>query len=66
MVGRSPAPPDSAAGIRTEPPVSLPSPPGASRPPIAAPVPLELPPAMRVRSYGLRVPIGSAVKNPSL
>jgi len=33
----------SAAGIRTEPPVSLPSPPGASRAPTAAPVPLELP-----------------------
>ena len=39
---------------------------GRQPPPIAAPVPLELPPAMRVRSYGLRVPIGGAVKNASL
>jgi len=36
--------------MRTEPPVSLPSPPGASRAAMAAPVPLLLPPAMRVRS----------------
>jgi len=58
--------PHRAAGMRTDPPVSLPRPPGATRAPMAAPVPLELPPAMRERSYGLRAPIGCAVKKPSL
>src|SRR5262245_65764092 len=60
IVGRSPAPPVSADGIRTEPPVSLPSPPGARRAPTAAPVPLGLPPATRGRAYGVHVPVGPA------
>ena len=50
MVGRSPAIPFSAAGMRTEPPVSVPSPPGARCAATAAPVPPEEPPAEREAS----------------
>jgi len=39
--------PLSAAGMRTEPPVSEPSPAGAMRAAMALPVPPEEPPAMR-------------------
>ena len=44
--------PQSAAGIRVEPPVSVPSPAGTMRAAIAAAVPPEEPPGMRDRSYG--------------
>ena len=42
--------PHSAAGMRTEPPVSLPMPAGARRAPTATPVPPELAPGMRSRA----------------
>lgn len=43
--------------MRTEPPVSVPSPSAATRAPSAAPVPEDEPPALRRGSYGLRTPI---------
>ena len=43
-----------AAGMRTEPPVSVPSPPGAIPAAMAAAVPPLDPPGNRARSYGLR------------
>jgi hypothetical protein len=46
--------PVSAAGIRTEPPVSVPSPAGAAPQAIAAAVPPLLPPANLAGSAGLR------------
>ena len=49
--------------MRTEPPVSVPSPAGAMRAPIATPVPDEEPPAMRDASQALRTPtFGPALK----
>ena len=42
--------PHSAAGTRVEPPVSVPSPAGAMRAAMAAAVPPDEPPGMRVRS----------------
>ena len=54
VVGRKPTMPHSAAGMRTEPPVSEPMPPGTSRAATATPVPPLEPPGMRVGSYGLR------------
>ena len=48
--GRRPTVPVKAAGTRTEPPVSLPSPAGAIRAAIAAAVPPDDPPGMRDRS----------------
>ena len=45
-----PANPHNAAGMRTDPPVSVPSPAGAMRAAIAAAVPPEDPPGMRVLS----------------
>ena len=46
--------PHSAAGMRTEPPVSEPMPPGTMRAPTATPTPPLEPPGMRLGSYGLR------------
>ena len=54
VLGRRPTMPHSAAGMRTEPPVSEPMPPGAMRAPTATPTPPLEPPGMRVRSYGFR------------
>ncbi len=45
----------NAAGLRSEPPKSLPSATGSIRDASAAAVPPLLPPALFVRSYGLRV-----------
>ena len=53
-LGRNPATPQSAAGMRTEPPVSVPIATGAIRAATAAPDPPLLPPGMRSGSYGLR------------
>ena len=50
VVGRKPTMPQSAAGIRTEPPVSEPMPPGAMRAATATPTPPLDAPGMRVRS----------------
>ena len=44
--------PHSAAGMRVEPPVSVPSPLGTMRAAMATAVPPDEPPGMRVRSYG--------------
>src|SRR5690242_21245111 len=52
--GRSPQTPQKPAGMRTEPPVSSPSPSGTMRAARAAAVPPLDPPGMRSRSYGLR------------
>ena len=52
-VGRRPQQPFSAAGIRTEPPVSVPSVAAARSAPIAAPDPPLEPPLTRVVSHGL-------------
>ncbi|EEF27541.1 conserved hypothetical protein [Ricinus communis] len=46
LVGRNPTTPHSAAGMRTEPPVSVPTAAGASRAASSAPQPPLLPPAM--------------------
>src|SRR5262245_49190349 len=54
VVGRNPTHPHRAAGIRTEPPVSVPSPAGASRAATATPVPPLLPPGISRRSHGFR------------
>jgi len=53
FVGRRPAMPQSAAGMRTDPPVSVPRPAGQIRAAIPAPVPPLLPPGIIVGSYGL-------------
>ncbi len=50
MLGRSEAQPLNAHGIRTEPPVSVPSAAGAMRAPSAAPLPDDDPPATRLTS----------------
>ena len=49
-----PTQPHSAAGMRTEPPVSVPRPPGRRPAPTIEPVPLDEPPGMRwvFRSQG--------------
>lgn len=63
----SPVIPLNALGIRTEPPVSLPIPAGASPPATATPVPLDDPPGTRCarRSQGLRgVPMRGFVPHP--
>gem|GEM_PF-1987448 len=54
-VGRKPVTPQSAAGTRTEPPVSVPMAAGTSRPPTAAPEPPLLPPGILARSQGFRI-----------
>jgi hypothetical protein len=46
MLGRNPTIPHSAAGIRVEPPVSVPRLAGAMRAPTAAPLPPLLPPGI--------------------
>lgn len=53
--GRSPTTLLKEAGLRSEPPVSLPSAMGCIPQARAAPAPPLLPPALRERSYGLRV-----------
>src|SRR2546423_15332779 len=53
-VGLSPVIPQYAAGIRIEPPVSVPIASGISRAATAAPDPEDEPPVVRVRSHGLR------------
>ena len=45
--------PQSAAGMRVEPPVSVPSPAGTMRAAMAAAVPPDEPPGILVRSYGM-------------
>src|SRR5690606_9130768 len=51
-VGLMPVMPESAAGWRIEPPVSVPVAAGASRPATAAAEPPDEPPGTRVRSHG--------------
>src|SRR5476651_1379441 len=53
-VGLIPVTPQYAAGVRIEPPVSLPVPPSTSPAATAAPVPLEEPPVWRSGFHGLR------------
>ena len=62
IVGRSPATPVTAAGTRTEPPVSVPSPAGTAPAATSAAVPLDEPPANRSVSYGLRTPMPEPVR----
>src|SRR3984893_18132525 len=50
--GRKPTMPQNAAGIRTEPPVSVPRPTGVIRAEMATPVPPLDPPGTRFMSYG--------------
>jgi hypothetical protein len=52
-VGFPPTTPQTAAGWRIEPPVSVPIPSGASKPATAAADPPEEPPGTRARSHGL-------------
>jgi len=54
-VGLSPTQPQNAAGIRTLPPVSVPTAAAASPAASAAPLPPEEPPGIRLGSWGLRV-----------
>ena len=54
VVGRRPTMPHSAAGMRTDPPVSEPIPPGAMRAATATPVPPLDAPGIRSGAYGLR------------
>src|SRR5579864_4744396 len=51
-LGRNPAMPHSAAGTRTDPPVSVPMPAGANRAATASAVPPLDPPGIRRLSYG--------------
>ena len=63
----SPTRPLNADGMRTEPPVSLPMPAGASRAATATPVPLDEPPGVRwvLRSHGFHgAPISGLVPQP--
>ena len=63
----SPTVPQTEAGMRTEPPVSLPMPSGASPAATATPVPLDEPPGVRwvVRSQGFHgVPMVALVPQP--
>lgn len=53
--GRMPYSPLKAAGIRMEPPISVPNPTGAPFSPINAPSPPELPPDDRFRFFGFHV-----------
>ena len=62
-----PTSPLKAEGMRTEPPVSLPMPAGASRAATATPVPLDEPPGVRwvLRSQGFHgAPISGLVPQP--
>ncbi len=54
-LGFNPTSPVAAAGIRTDPPPSLPIAAGSSPAATATAAPLELPPGARAVSYGLRV-----------
>ena len=54
-LGLSPTRPHQAAGIRTEPPMSVPSPSGTQPEATAAPDPPEEPPGVRFGSHGFRV-----------
>ena len=54
VLGRIPVTPQSAAGIRTDPAVSVPSAPGTSPPATAAPLPPLEPPQIRSVSHGFR------------
>ena len=54
-LGLSPTTPDHEAGIRTEPPMSVPSASGTHPEATAAPDPPEDPPGVRVSSQGFRV-----------
>jgi len=54
-LGLRPTTPDQAAGMRTEPPMSVPSASGTQPAATAAPDPPEEPPGVRDESHGLRV-----------
>ena len=58
--------PQQAAGSRTEPPPSVPSATGACPVTTAAAAPPEEPPAVRVRSHGLRVTPKSGLSDSGL
>jgi len=61
MVGLMPYSPQKLAGMRTEPPPSLPSENGPTPVATAAPVPAEEPPEVRSRFQGFRVGSASGV-----